>query len=221
MRPPHRLKLFSIISSVLIIGVLISSCSSTKKLDEVVFHEGPKFKLKLVRYYENIPLHYTGEVFRVLCSSEKTKNSPALKTQDAGWVTVGNGGAIGSKSAEELVARERDKYRIIDDQTLVRLGTGFNISFNSCGQFRAWYPTSLSEELYTQLDKPAHCKPKGGGDCRHYDFLGDRAPQFEGIQVKANGKVSFTVQSKAFKNDSGLHVESTDFGKTWMVKSSN
>ena len=83
------------------------------------------------------------------------------------------------------------------------------------------YPTSLSEELYTQLDKPAHCKPKGGGDCRHYDFLGDRAPQFEDIQVKADGKVSFTVQSKAFKKESGLHVESTDFGKTWMVKSSN
>ncbi len=93
---------------------LIASAQSTRKLDEMVFYEGPRFKLKLVRYYENLPLHYTGEVFRVQCASAKTANSPSHKTQDPGWVTLGNGGAIGSKSAAELVGRERQKYGVID-----------------------------------------------------------------------------------------------------------
>ena len=42
---------------------------------------------KLVRYYENLPLHYTGEVFRVQCASVHTADSPAHRTQEAGWVS--------------------------------------------------------------------------------------------------------------------------------------
>src|SRR3712207_3359446 len=118
----------------------------TRKLDEAVFYEGPAFQLKLVRYYENIPLHYTGEVFRVLCRSARTADSPAHETQDAGWVTVGNGGAIGSTSAAELARRERANYRVLGDSTLVWTGTGFNVSADACGSFRSWNPTSLPRE---------------------------------------------------------------------------
>lgn len=201
-------------------NIALASCSqAAQKLDEVVFYEGPRFKLKLVRYYENLPLHYTGEVFRVQCASERTGNSPGHKTQDPGWRTLGNGGAIGSKNAAELVERERGNYLVIDDQTLVWIGNGVSVSFDACGQFRAWYPTSLPEELIDPVEKPDLCAPKGKVDCRQYNFQGDRAPHFGDIQVNATGNISFTVRSKAFRDKQALHVHSTDFGRTWTVTS--
>jgi hypothetical protein len=42
---------------LLLLAVLASCGSGTRKLDEAVFYDGPGFKLKLTRYYENIPLH--------------------------------------------------------------------------------------------------------------------------------------------------------------------
>ena len=207
---------------VLVAWNFLSSCGpSAKKLDEATFHDGPKFKLKLVRYDASLPLHYIGEVFRVLCSSANTQTSPGHRTQDAGWVTLGNGGAIGSKSADELVEREHHNYIMIDENTLVWTGIGYHVSFDACGKFRGWYPTSLSDELFTHIEKPSNCKPKGEADCRHYDFMGDRLPHYEKIQVKTGGHLSFTVRSKAFSSEKGFNVESTDFGSTWIVKSTN
>ena len=99
MRIPYRLFL---------VTTLLGGCGGgTRKLDEAVFYQGPQFTLKLTRYYENIPLHYTGEVYRVHCGSAATASLPAHKTQDSGWVSIGNGGAIGSKSAAQLVERVR------------------------------------------------------------------------------------------------------------------
>lgn len=207
---------FKIIVMTTIWNIALVSCSqATQKLDEAVFYEGPRFKLKLVRYYENLPLHYTGEVFRVQCASDRTANSPGQKTQDPVWRTLGNGSAIGSKNAAELVERERRNYLVIDDQTLVWLGNGVNVSFDACGEFRGWYPTSLSEELIYPVLKPDFCAPRGKADCRHYDFQGERAPHFGDIQVSRQGAISFTVRSKAFRGEQTVRVHSTDFGKTW------
>src|SRR5687767_3547656 len=128
MRAPGRL--------LLLAAVLASCGGGTRKLDEVVFYDGPEFKLKLVRYHENLPFHYVGEVYRVQCGSAQTAQSPAHTTQDAGWITIGNGGAIGSKSAAELVGRVRGAYRVIDERTLAWTGNGFEVSFDACGQFR-------------------------------------------------------------------------------------
>src|SRR5687767_5430660 len=66
---------------LLLVTVLLASCGGgTRKLDEAIFHQGPQFTLKLTRYFENIPLHYVGEVYRVHCGSAATANSPAHKT---------------------------------------------------------------------------------------------------------------------------------------------
>ena len=217
-----EIKLIPSIVVVLVAWIFLSSCGpSASKLDEAIFYKGSNFQLKLVRYDASLPLHYIGEVFRVLCSSANTKNSPGHKTQDAGWVTLGNGGAIGSKSADELVEGEQHNYIVIDENTLVWTGIGLHISFDACGKFQGWYPASLSDELFTQVEKPSHCKPNGEAGCRHYNFMGDRVPHFKNIQVKTGGQVAFKVRSKAFNNEKGLHVESTDFGSTWIVKSIN
>lgn len=196
--------------------MLLFACSpSTRKLDEAPIYDGPLFRLKLVRYFENLPLHYTGEVFRVQCASAQTQNSPAHKTQDAGWVSLGNGGAIGSKSAAELAERERSHYLVINDHTLVWIGNGVNVSFNACGSFRGWYPTALPENLIVPAEKPSYCKPKGNVDCRHFDFQGEREPRFEEIQASADGRISFVMRSRALRDSKSVRVQSEDFGKTW------
>ena len=198
--------------------VFLFACSpSTRKLDEAMIYEGPQFRLKLVRYFEDLPFHYTGEVFRVQCSSQQTRNAQADKTQDAGWVSLQNGGAIGSKSAAELAERERHNYVFVDDQTLVWLGNGVNVSFDACGSFRHWYPTSLPEDLIVPAKKPDYCKPKGNVDCRQDNFLGERKPRFEEIRVTSQGSISFIVRSKAFRNSKSVRVQSPDFGKTWQI----
>ena len=201
-----------------LVSITVLACTpTTRRLDEASIYQGSQFRLNLVRYFEDYPLHYTGEVFTVQCSSARTANSPATKTQDAGWVSVGNGGAIGSKSATELVERERHKYMVIDDQTLVWAGNGLNVSFDACGQFRGWYPTSLPNELIDAMEKPEWCAPKGTADCRHYDFLGDREPRFDEIQVTRAGSISFVARSKAFRNQQAMSVQSEDFGRTWKA----
>lgn len=200
--------------------ICLAACaSSVEKLDEAFIYEGPQFKLKLVRYYENLPFHYVGEVFNVQCSSATTARSPGHKRQDPGWVTLGNGGAIGSKNAGQLAERELRNYLIVDERTLVWVGTGFNVSFDACGSFLHWHPVSLPEDMVVPVEKPDYCRPQGTADCRHYDFLGDREPGFTQIQVSPQeGHISFVVQSRAFKNTKGLRVRSADFGKTWQIE---
>lgn len=213
MRPVLKLAAVTLVSTSLL------ACSpETRKLDEASIYEGPHFRLKLVRYFENLPFHYTGEVFRVQCSSAHTSKSPSHTTQDAGWITLGNGGAIGSRSAAELVERERRNYLVIDEQTLVWTGNGVNVSFDACGSSRAWNPTSLPQELIVPAEKPDYCAPRGTADCSHYDFIGQREPKFEDIRVDRAGNVSFVIRSKALKDGKSVRVESTDFGKTWRTE---
>ena len=209
MRVPTRL---------LLLATLLASCGGgTRKLDEAVFYDGPQFKLKLVRYYENLPLHYVGEVYRVHCSSAHTAHSRAHITQDSGWVTIGNGGAIGSKSAAELVEKVRDFYSVIDERTLVWTGNGVEVSFDACGQFRSWYPANLSPEMIDPVEKPEYCAPAGTADCRNHDFFGDRAPRFEEIEVQPHGRIAFVARSAALRPNGALRVESADSGRTWST----
>ncbi len=204
--------------SLVLAGLALTACGSrTRKLDEALLHSGPQFTLKLVRYHENLPLHYVGEVFRVQCRSAGTASSPAHDTQDAGWVTLGNGGAIGSRSAAELAERERPNYWIIDERTLAWLGTGVNVSFDACGEFRGWYPTMLPADMIDPVEKPEYCAPRGTADCRHYDFLGDRAPAFEQLDVRSDGRITFVARSKSIRPAGAVRVESPDSGRTWTV----
>jgi hypothetical protein len=154
----------------------------------------------------------------VQCASVNTTDSPNLKTQEAGWVTLGNGGAIGSKNATELAERERRNYLVVDNQILVWLGMGVNVSFDACGHFRSWSPTLLPADLIVPTKKPDYCAPKGTADCRLYDFMDDRWPKYESVRVNPNGNISFIVRSKAFKLNRAARIQSMDFGKTWKIE---
>ncbi len=197
--------------------VCASSACGTRRLDEAVFYDGPRFKLKLARNYRNLFLHYNGEEFAVQCSSAQTAGSRGHAMQDEGWRTLTSGGALGSKSAQEVVERERGDFVVIDQSTLVIKGTVFRVSFDACGSFAMWDPTTLPPELIDPVEKPAHCAPQGTGDCRYYDFHGDREPVYDELKVDPVGTVSFVVRSKSFRVGGALRVESSDFGQTWKV----
>jgi hypothetical protein len=205
-------------AAVIVAGVLYMCTPATRKLDEVVFYDGPQFKLKLVRYYENLPADSVGETFAVQCASSETASSPAGKTQDAGWRTLGSGGAENSKSAPELATRERENYMVIDEKTLVWTGTVFNITFDACGHFAVWDPTTLPRDDIDSVPKPSYCAPQGSTDCRYYDFMGDRHPRFDDIRITPTGTISFVAHSKSFKPEGVVRVESRDHGRTWQLK---
>ena len=51
MKILHIARLMAIVGFAAIAGTFLTACEpSTKKLDEAIFYEGPRFKLKLVRY---------------------------------------------------------------------------------------------------------------------------------------------------------------------------
>ncbi|MFO0773523.1 MAG: hypothetical protein U0172_02520 [Nitrospiraceae bacterium] len=208
----------SVMVGLIVASLFAASCSnSVTKLDEEIFYAGPSFSLKLVRYHENLPLHYTGDIFVVSCASKATSRSQAQHTQDAGWVQVGRGGAIGSTSAHDVVQRERSKYIVLRDRVLFVPGTVMRVSFNFCAGFEQWDPTTLPPDSLTSRERPEFCKPKGLGDCRYYDFEGDWVPHYTDIELGEGGTLSFRVSAKAFKSGTPLIVKTSDSGRTWSV----
>ena len=202
------------------ISLLAGGCSAgTERLDEAVFHAGPEFRLKLVRYRENLPLHFVGEIARVQCSSRATAGSKPHKTQDAGWVALGYGSRDGnSLTAAQWAERERPNYRIFGPRTLAWVGNGVNVSFDACASFASWHPTALPAAWIDPVARPEHCAPKGKADCRYLDFEGARAPRYEDLRVTGTGEVSFLLRSTALKAGRPVRVASADFGRSWQVE---
>jgi hypothetical protein len=205
--------------AALVLGWLLACGTSTRKLDEAILYQGPQFALKLVRYYEEYPFHFVGEVYSVQCGSARTAASPGHTTQEPGFVTLAAGAALGSKSAAELIERERGYFHPIDDATLVWSDSILQVSFDACGEIRKWFPWDLPSELIEPAEKPAYCKPTGNVDCSKDDFSGDREARFEEIRVDpAAGTVSFIVRSAALKSERGVRVTSADRGRTWNIE---
>jgi len=128
---------------------------------------------------------------------------------------IATGAAIGTKNAQEVINLVGDDYIIISDQIFVKKGGGISVSFDACGTITGWYPTLLPLQLIDQIEKPDWCAPKGGGDCRHYDFEGDRQVRIDDIKTDNLGNISFLARSKAFKDSSIFRIASSDYGRTW------
>lgn len=188
----------------------------TSRLDEVVFHDGSGYKLKIVRYYENLPLHYVGEVFRVMCQSPNTKRNRSHKFQDEGWRMLTNGGAIGTKSAADLIEIVNPRFKTITENILAyQSNIVLLVTFDACGSFREWNPQLLPSEWIAPPSKDQRCIKLTDGSCRYNLFEGDRFPAFDEIVATRNGHISFLVKSKAFLKANAYRVQSTDYGKTW------
>ncbi|HHH44931.1 MAG TPA: hypothetical protein ENK49_12405 [Gammaproteobacteria bacterium] len=200
-------------------SLLLACGNPNQRLDEQVFYDGPEFKLKVVRYYRNIPFNPLGEQAIVMCRSENTREFQSDEQQDAGWRSLGAVNATGSKDAAQAALRIRDNYRVLDDHTLFAIISAFNISFDACGHFIHWDPTRLPPDMIDAVEKPGSCAPRGPVDCRYYDFEGKRAPRYEQIRVTGKGQVSFTASSTSFRDIDFLRVQTRNHGAVWQVDS--
>ena len=199
-------------------ALLVACGNPNQRLDEYMFYDGPQFRLKVVRYYRNIPFNQLGEQAVVMCQSENTMEFQARDQQDAGWRMLGAADALGSKSAKEAALSVKHDYEVFDDHTLVGKMNAFNISFDACGHFINWDPGRLPQAMISPLEKPDSCAPNGPADCRYYDFEGDRAPRYEQINVAGKDQVSFTARSPAFNNIELLRVQTRNNGAVWHVE---
>jgi hypothetical protein len=199
-------------------ALLVACGNPNQRLDEYVFYNGPQFRLKVVRFYRNIPFNQLGEQAVVMCQSENTMEFPAHEQQDAGWRMLGARDAQGSKDAKEAALRVKDDYDVIDNHTLIGKMNVFNISFDGCGHFINWDPSRLPQAMINPVEKPDSCAPNGPADCRYYDFEGDRAPRYEQIHVTGKGQVNFTASSATFKGVELLRVATRNNGGVWHVE---
>ena len=198
--------------------VLLVACGEpNQRLDEYVFYDGPQFRLKVVRYYRNIPFNYLGEHAVVMCQSDTTGEYSGREARDAGWRMLGEASAQGSRDAREVALRARDDYQVLDDHTLIGKINVFNISFDACGHFINWDPTRLPQAMIDAVQRPDSCAPDGPLDCRYYDFEGERKPQYEQISVAGQGQVSFRARTTAFKGVQSLRVQTRNNGAVWHV----
>lgn len=203
---------------ILTLCALLAACGNpNRRLDEYVFYDGPQFKLKVVRYYRNIPFKKLGEHAVVMCQSENTTNAPPHEQQDAGWRMLGAVDALHSKRAKDAALRVKDAYTVLDDHTLIAKTNVFNISFDACGHFINWDPGRLPKDLINPAEKPDACASDGPADCRYYDFEGERAPRYEQIRVAGKGQVSFTASSPTFKGVESLRIRTGNSGAVWHV----
>ncbi len=199
--------------------VLLAGCGNpNQRLDEYVFYDGPQFRLKVVRFYRNVPFDQLGERAIVMCKSANTADFPATDPQDAGWRVLGSVHAQGSNNAREAAVGVKDNYEVFDEHTLIGKMTVLNISFDACGHFINWDPSRLPAAMIDPLEKPDSCAPNGPADCRYLDFEGNRTPRYEQIRVAGKGQVSFTVSSPAFRDVELLHIQTRNNGAVWHVQ---
>ena len=202
---------------LLFLFTLLACGEPNQRLDEYEFYQGPQFRLKVVRYYRNIPFNFLGEQAVVMCQSENTGDFSANDRQDAGWRMLGAVPGQGNTSAREAASIVKDDYEVLDNHTLVAKTSAFNISFDACGHFISWDPGRLPAAMIDPVEKPDTCAPNGPVDCRHLDFEGDRAPRYDEISLPGNGQIGFTARSKAFKDVDLLRVQTRNNGAVWHV----
>lgn len=94
-------------------------------------------------------------------------------------------------------------------------GTVLRVSFDGCGRFAQWDPTTLPPGMIAPAEKPDYRKPEGLGDCRYHDFQDGSEPQYSAMESEGAGMLAFTVEAKAFREGVRLKVTTRDFGKTW------
>jgi hypothetical protein len=188
------------------VSAMLTSCFSiNRKLDEQVFYEGPQFKVKLSTHYERVyavlidDRYYT---YRVQCAPARGP-----------WVDI-SGGSFAKESARSIAARMKSNFIAADERTLIWKAGALIASFDACNSVVYWSPVSLPPEAIDQTPKPDYCSAPRV-DCRMYDFMNDRAPQYENVRLERPGMLSFHVRSKALRND--FLVSTKDYGKTWSA----
>jgi hypothetical protein len=232
----------------LIVALIGHRACSSRVLDEMIFYEGSGLKLKVVTVYENVPLHFTGNTFRIQCQSDKTKAFVATQYSEKGWqhylpIYVGfeNLGYTSESemSVDELARVAREGYRVTDHETLiVQTGNGLFITWNGCLSFRDWNFNELPRDLLIEsTPEYEECRKKteanlewphvqkrietyGSAEaaCQIAKFQGAGRPTISQLEATSDGAASATISSSAFKKSADGQIRTLDFGKTWRFE---
>lgn len=205
---------------MLIVAISIGAgCRTQRRLDDADLYFGPVFRLRVTRYYENYPLHYAGEVYRVSCASAATAHAPAGPLNEAGWLILGNGSAIGTASAAEVAAKVAPSYRVFDDRTLVWIGTRLGVSRDGCGTFAYWSLESVpAAHLAVAPEPSAECRAPNPDPrlCGSAALVADDPVAFDDLRVAATS-VAFVARSRRVRGGS-IGVSTSDNGLTWTYE---
>lgn len=229
------LLIFSIVS-LLFLSLLIYQFYKRyipHKLDEATFYKDDFLELKVVRYLENMPFHYYGNVARVMARSSNTAHCYKRKYQDSGWRELGTpfgDDPLGpNPSLELLVEAARNTLKVTDQGTMIYGKNGVVVTWDGCGTMRYWGANNIKGSDFVSTDKYEKCleesliKEKNGAlskgwgklNCWSRNFHGENSFHTWDLYAKKDGYASFKVKSNAFKDSIILLVETHDFGKTW------
>ncbi len=191
-------------------------CADSRKLDEAVVVERPELTLKVVHLRERLPLHYDGHRYRVYCRSPATEAVYARAAAEPGWRPIGdllhdNQG----RSAEAFVAAVRDGYPIHAPGLMTWSAIALSATWDGCGRIAQWDPAQLPGLFIDPVPKPDHCRPRGGADCRYYDFQNARRPVYQLAAVTPGGRLEFSVHTPALRHR--LRVATANAGRVWHV----
>jgi len=91
--------------------VFLSSCSSRlEKLDEKILYNKDDLTVKIAIYQEELFLHYSGKVFKILCKSPETEKYSNYIINEPKWMVIGNGSVPEKDTLDSLVIKYKDKY---------------------------------------------------------------------------------------------------------------
>lgn len=223
------------------------SCIS-HRLAEKIFYRGHKLELKVVTAYENLPLHFNGNIFQIHCQSDFTKTFPSRKFSDAGWqdsvpketgLYELNYNSKSNMDIDKLASVASKGYLVTDENTTIFTSNDrIYVSWDGCAHFEQWSVTSVPNESLILNSKEfeaciknmkknenwPHIKQSirehGTVEkaCQNAKFQGKNKPNFTELQAQSNGYANFMVESEAFVDFKALNVETQDYGKTWKIE---
>ncbi len=204
-----------------------------EKVGEVSFYNRESVELKLVRIFENLPLHFVGNTHQVLCKSPRTLGASGHPKYfiEAGWKQIPTSTLIFDRTEkdgalESLAERAKKVYFFQNKALVILTETGIYFSVDQCSSIMNWDTLrNLSKEIkvtptpeYEKCLKQREENTKKGlanyGTCDYFNFSYPNQPIFDEIVVET-GKISFRMTAKALK--SPLKIVSMDSGKTWQT----
>jgi hypothetical protein len=234
-----RYYLVIVLVALLLLVLLYQRACTSRKIAEATFYKDRFVELKVVLRFENLPLHYQGEVTSVACRSSGTRGFPPWKRDfvEAGWniaplAPMRFGSGTLTKSIGEWARAAKDAYRVTDQMTVViPRYTDLWITWNGCLSFVRWDVKADFPQDSVVDTNPAYeaClamfakqKAQGtpmAGDCYYSRWSRNDPLEFSGVVAKRNGSASFRVRSNAFRSDQAYTVSTDTFGKEWRTAS--
>lgn len=237
------INVFAIAIAAILVIYYLYGRSRYEKLGETSFFKNRIVELKVITRYEYLPLHYSGDAYSIACKTTQTSNFKEIKSSfiEQGWNAVPSIALKcevedGIKCDHKKLSEEAKKYfHLFDSSTIVSVTEyGVYVSFNGCQTFSQWSVADFYNKIkIKESNESIRCQENISREvkqgiqnsnyinCFYLNFIENNRIVFSKINASDKGTISFWMTSKAFKDDLAIIIESSDFGKTWLVKPSD